>query len=203
MATEIYRLDNNVFEVIGLLEVGRKNYPRLIARELKLSHTFVNNILSRLYKERILERIKTGRTHQYTLRKTYQTKKMLIMVKCFQIMKIMKQSPAFRFIMEEINEKINGVVNDIDCILLFGSYATGDYKKDSDVDLFFITDLNEKVIKKKLEIVNLKYDVKTNAKFLSKKEFLNKKEDLLIKEVLEKGIPIYNAEEFYDIKWMS
>ena len=85
-------------------------------------------------------------------------------------------------ILEEITKKI-----DEKLIILFGSYAKGLAKKDSDIDIYIDT-LNSK-IKKNAEKINKKFSVKIG-------KYDNK--SLLIKEIEKSHVIVKGVEEFYE-----
>lgn len=69
-----------------------------------------------------------------------------------------------------INEFISGVNNILGKrakkIILYGSYARGDYNKNSDIDLMILTDLNEKEIEEyrdKLSDAAFEIELKNNV----------------------------------------
>ena len=72
-------------------------------------------------------------------------------------------------------------------IILFGSYAKGIPKEDSDIDIYIET--NDSKIKEDIEKINDLISVKT-GKF--------NPEDLLIKEIIKNHVIINKAEEYYE-----
>lgn len=63
-----------------------------------------------------------------------------------------------------INEFTNGIKrilgNRVKKIILYGSYARGDYNKESDLDIMILTDLTDKeIVNKRTEIWDFAYDI--------------------------------------------
>ena len=67
-----------------------------------------------------------------------------------------------------INEFTNNVKellgNRVKKIILYGSYARGDYKKNSDIDIMILTDLNfEEIEKYRDEISDIAFDIELDT----------------------------------------
>lgn len=69
-----------------------------------------------------------------------------------------------------INEFVKGVNeilgNRVKKIILYGSYARGDYNKSSDVDLMILTDLtDEEIVEYRDKIIDFAYDIEWDNNF--------------------------------------
>jgi len=79
-------------------------------------------------------------------------------------------------------------------VILFGSYARGDQNSDSDIDLFIISDTNEKFFERQASIRRLIRDLKKGIAVspivLTTVEVEARRQigDLFIEEILETGI---------------
>lgn len=107
-----------------------------------------------------------------------------------------------------VKEFLEIIPDGIFTIILFGSCAKKQEKKDSDIDLLIVFEeiepqdfrkmfektLKEKIISKSKEIIT-KFPF--SFVFTSKKDFFEQK-DYLIKEAKEKGFPIYNQQRYYN-----
>lgn len=64
-------------------------------------------------------------------------------------------------IINDLIEEITPILgNRINKIILYGSYARGDYKKNSDIDIMILTDFNDEEIVKYRELIwNITYDL--------------------------------------------
>ena len=72
-------------------------------------------------------------------------------------------------------------------VILFGSYAKGIAKKDSDIDVY--VDTTDKTLKRALQETHSKLSIKIGKFDIS---------DLLIKEIVKNHIVIKGVEEFYE-----
>lgn len=89
-------------------------------------------------------------------------------------------------------------------IVIFGSYATGNQKKTSDLDIAIIID-NEKINKKMEALANnasLKSRLQMDIHVISRQEMikmLTNKEENLGKQIARKHMAVYNHRIFYEI----
>lgn len=90
--------------------------------------------------------------------------------------------------------------DNIEFMFLFGSYVKGDFKQDSDIDLYIIGDIGEKELYKKIRNVEEGISREINYHTASKKEFKEKlRESFFHKEVVEQYKLILGKEdEFRD-----
>ena len=92
---------------------------------------------------------------------------------------------------KEIVEKLDDILKST--AILFGSYAKGIQKEDSDLDIFIVGKHDEDEIKE----IGHKYGVEINIKSYPKELFEKEiNEDILLKEVAESHIIIKDTEEF-------
>ena len=95
-----------------------------------------------------------------------------------------KKHLVIKEISEKIQPKINGAA------LIFGSYASGNNKEGSDLDILIIGKCNEKQI----DDISKTYNVETSIKIYPKLE-----EGILKKEALKNHIFIKNAEHIIEV----
>ena len=82
------------------------------------------------------------------------------------------------FVYKNIPEKINNIINEftksvnnllgdrVKKIILYGSYARGDYNEDSDIDIMILTDLNDEEISEyRRKIIDIAYDMEYDNDF--------------------------------------
>lgn len=97
--------------------------------------------------------------------------------------------------LEHILKKELGKTKGIDFVFLFGSYVKGDFKSDSDIDLYVIGGIEEKELYKKIKKVEEKINREINYHLSDKKEFEeNFKKSFFYKEILAKYILIIGDE---------
>ena len=168
-------------EIIAELLKGEK-HVRGIAKALNTNHMNISRKIKELSKENAVDfRIK-GKNKDYFLKKTGEAKTYVIMAENYKLLKIFAKYPALRAIIEKIqgNKKIK-------IAILFGSYAKGIEKKESDVDIYIET--IDKRIKHELEQIDSRLSIKI-GKF--------DKDSLLIKEIIKNHIILKGVEEYYD-----
>lgn len=83
---------------------------------------------------------------------------------------------------------------DADMIILFGSYATGDYRKDSDVDLLIIKKTDKPFHDRQVEArMLLRTKTPVDVFVFTPEEFeIAKQNNPLIKEAVETGTVVYS-----------
>jgi predicted nucleotidyltransferase len=64
-------------------------------------------------------------------------------------------------VIQDVINGINNLLGDrVKKIILYGSYARGDYDRNSDIDIMILTDLSEEeIIDKRVEIWDMVYDI--------------------------------------------
>lgn len=87
-------------------------------------------------------------------------------------------------------------------VIIFGSYAKGIQKEDSDLDLFIVGTYDEKKIKEASHKYGLDINIKSYPLHIFEKEI---RDDSLLKEVIENHILIKDAEGFVRrvVKWIK
>tara|TARA_Y100000310_G_scaffold184656_1_gene184788 strand:- start:57 stop:623 length:567 start_codon:yes stop_codon:yes gene_type:complete len=79
-------------------------------------------------------------------------------------------------------------------VVLFGSYAKGNYKKKSDIDLLFFEIVDEE--RKKIKEISRSYGVQINAVFMEFRELNFNSES--IKHIFKTGYPLTGETYFYN-----
>ena len=165
------------YEVILLL-LKQEMHGREIAKELKTSLTRIQSILTELRKINVLDYKIIGKNHIYFIKKNLIAKSLVLNAENYKLVKVLMKNPELEPIFQDITQK-----SKVNIILLFGSYAKGNAKKDSDIDIYIDT-INPK-IKEDNHLVSIK-----TGKF--------NPEDLLIKEIIKDHIIIKGGEEYYE-----
>lgn len=155
-----------------------------IAKKRKLNQKTVANFLNKLEDETILKSRFQGKNKLYSLNMDNKEiiKNFILTAENIRTINFYKQEPLIKEISEKIQNSIKGSA------VIFGSYAKGIQKKDSDLDILIIGKANEKEIDKISKMYNLEISLKIYPKI--------KKRDILIKEVIKDHIIIKNAERF-------
>lgn len=80
----------------------------------------------------------------------------------------MKQIPnKIRNIIDEFIKGVDEILgNRVKKVILYGSYARGDFNKDSDIDIMILTDLSDdEIVKYRSDIYGLAYDIEFDNNF--------------------------------------
>jgi len=164
------------------------NHIRSLAKLLGTNQTTIARKLDELYKENIVDYNQEGRNKVFFVKKTLEAKQFAYTVEAHKLLELLKKYPHLRRIIEAIKKD-----EYVKLAILFGSYAKGIAKKDSDIDIYL--DLKDKKIKGRVEAIDSKINVKIGN---------YNKESLLIKEieknhVIMKGVEIYyEKNKFFD-----
>lgn len=195
---EEYNINQTTLKILGLyLDDYKKSlHLREISRETKIDVKAIQLQLKKLEKINVLSSIIRGRNKDYQLNlNNITTKYYLVMAETFMSIIYLKRHFLIKKIVEEIENKVH------DPLILFGSFAKGTYTKDSDVDVFMISDkkINTSSITEATDMVGRKISLKST----SRQQFLEglRNNDPLIKEVVSNHIVLKGADEFSDIMW--
>jgi len=161
----VHNKNNLNLEVILML-LKNKAHLREIARALNESHSTILRKINELLKENVLDYKKEGKNKIFFIKNNLKAKK----------------HPELSIILEDIKKDFSKGM-----IILFGSYAKGIPKKDSDIDIYLETNNNN--IKTRVKETNSKLSIKI-GKFDTK--------SLLIKEIIKNHIIIRGLEDFYE-----
>lgn len=196
---EEYNITQTTLKILGLYTNNYKKslHLREIARETKVDVKAIQLQLKKLEKINILSSATKGRNKEYVLNlSNIITKYYLVMAEIFSSVIYLKKNFLIKKIITDLTNKVDGT------IILFGSFVKGGYTKESDVDLFIIT---EKKIDKNLatkigDLVNRDINIKSSNTI----QFLNglKKNDPLITEVISNHIVLKGADNLCDIVWL-
>src|SRR3989344_4959107 len=172
-------ITENTLKVLSLFTNGfdREYYIREVEKILKISPRTSQIILEDLENKGVLESKTKGKIKSYKLRINDLSKRYIIFVEQYKLILFMEKKLMIKEIIEKITPNIKGIG------IIFGSYAKGLEKEDSDLDIFIAGTYKKEEIKKisvnlGVEISVKCYPVKTFKKNLNK--------DVLLKEILRK-----------------
>jgi predicted nucleotidyltransferase len=167
---------------IILVLLKNKTHLREIARTISESHSTILRRINELLKENVLDYKKEGKNKIFFIKNNLKAKNYIYSAEIHRLNKLLKKNPELSIVFEDIKKDFkNGM------IILFGSYAKGIPKEDSDIDIYLET--NDNKIKNKIKAINSKLSVKI-GKFDIK--------SLLIKEIIKNHIIIRGLEDFYE-----
>lgn len=185
------RLHNYVEDVLGsrakvkiLRELFRYTTKSFTIRELAesikdISHTGVRKALGDLQGANLIKVEHHGQSNLINLNRESVVNDVLVTL-------FKEESETFyhKFILELKRSIPSGIVS----CAIFGSFARGTEKPDSDVDVLFITDSKElvhKFVEEKSHIFIRKYGNVISPYIMSRKEFVRKKNTPFVKGILE------------------
>src|SRR3989344_2729345 len=198
MIQKVNKLGEVHLKILSLYTKGyNKNYYiREIQKMLQISTRTALLTLEDLEKRTILTSTRRGKIKIYQIKPDITTREYFNLAETYKKINFLQQHLTIKTIIENIEAYIQGIA------LIFGSYAKGIEKKDSDLDLFIVGTCNTEKIN---EIADT-YGIKISTKQYPTKIFeKNLKEDILIKEVVENHIIIKGTEDFLNrvISWIK
>ncbi|MGK0209304.1 MAG: putative nucleotidyltransferase [Patescibacteria group bacterium] len=168
-------------EIVNNLR-NEQNHIRGLAKELGTNQTTIARKVKELEDENVIDYQMKGKNKTYHLKKTIEAMQYLYIVQHYNVIEIVKKYPILRSIIEEIQKEPK-----IDLAILFGSYAKQTAHNKSDIDIFIQT--QSKVIKKQIEQINSKLQVKMGA--LDNNTILGK-------EIQKNHIILKGSEQYYE-----
>jgi len=172
---------NMKLDIIELL-LRKENYVRSIARQLNESHSTILRKLNILKKENVLDSRSEGKNKIFFLKKNIIAKNYILKAESNKLIKLLQKHPELGIIFEEILKTTNEKL-----IVLFGSYAKGLEKKDSDIDIYIET--KSRNVKKLVEDLHSKLSVKIGSFDIKSP---------LIKEIMKDHVIIRGIEVFHE-----
>jgi len=173
--------NNLEFEIILVL-LKNKIHLREIARILNESHSTVLRKIKELVRENILDYKKEGKNKVFFIKDNLKAKGYIYSAEIYKLNKILKKHPELTIILEDIKKNFKKSM-----IILFGSYAKGNPRLNSDIDIYLETGDNK--IKNKLKELNSRLSIKIGKFDVN---------SLLIKEIIKNHIIVRGVEDFYE-----
>ncbi len=167
---------------IALLLLKGKSHIREIARKLNISHTMARHRLDALLKENVVDFATEGKNKAYSIKNTAEARAYAIMAEKYALVKTLHKYPELRGITDKLMTD-----NKIRLALIFGSYAKGIAKKDSDIDIYIETE--DTGIKKEIQLSDSRLSIKIGK---------YNKDSLLIKEIEKNHVILKGAELYYE-----
>jgi predicted nucleotidyltransferase len=173
---------NNLELEIVLVLLKNKTHLREIARTLNESHSTVLRKINELVKDNILDYKKEGKNKIFLIKNNLKAKNYVYSAEIHKLNILLRKHPELSIILEDIKKNFSKGM-----IILFGSYAKGIPKKESDIDIYLET--NDAKVRDKVKETNSKLSIKI-GKFDTN--------SLLIKEIIKNHIIIRGLEDFYE-----
>lgn len=173
---------NNLELGIVLILLRGNTHLRGISRLLAKPHSTILRSLNILVNDNIIDFKREGRNKVFYLKNNLQTRNYVFNAERYKLIKTIKQYPELGVIISEILKKCGERL-----IVIFGSYAKGTAKRDSDIDIY--VDTKNRKTKEEIKSINSRIMVKIGNFDL---------DSLLIKEIIKNHIIIKGVEEFYE-----
>lgn len=170
-----------IFEIILEL-LKNENHIRGMAKSLDINHMAIVRKIKELSKKNVVDCVQRGRNKVYSLKKNPEAKSFIFMAESYKLTRALQKYPYLRGIIEKIQKN-----KEIKLAILFGSYAKGIAKQESDIDIYIDTSSNK--LKSEIEKINTKSSIKIGK---------YDKSNLLIKEIGRNHIIIKGIEEYYE-----
>lgn len=183
------KINNTELSVLTLFTKGydKEYYIREVTRMLKVSPRTALLTLAKLEKRSILESKIKGKIKLYSIRKSGLSREFMVLTEQYKKVRFLEKNPLIREILEKADIFMKGTV------IVFGTYAKGTQKEDSDLDLFIAGRYDERMIKQ----FGKKYGTDVNVKSYPPNIFEKKiGEDILLKEIAENHVIIKGVEVF-------
>lgn len=189
MKKKTLELSENQFRILDLFTKGfdKSYYVRQVGVLLDIGPRTAQLNLEALEQRGVLESEIKGKIKTYILRKNAITKEYLKFAEIFKSIRFLEKDETIREIIGKLSYFIDGIG------IVFGSYAKGSQKPDSDIDIFVIGSYNQEEVEKLSKLYSIAIGVKNYPLTLFKKEVTK---DFLIKEMLNNHIVFQGVEEF-------
>jgi len=171
-----------------------------IAKTLNETYSFVNRVVNKLIKDKVIIKEKIGKACLCSL--NLKSDKAIALLHLNEVNKteeFYKKNKEMKLILEDFIEKLKTKFKEnIISVVLFGSYAKGTATKESDIDILIIC-------KKKIEITSIiretyaQYEKEIVSILMSLTEFKKQKEKPIIKEIVRYHYILFGFEEFIKI----
>lgn len=175
-------MEQNIsFEILIALIRGPM-HARALAKKLGINHMAVVRALKKLVSENALDFRTEGKNKVYFPKKSLEARNYAIMAEMYKLNKVLKKYPELRGVIDNIQK--NAYVG---LAVLFGSYAKGIARKDSDIDIFIET--KNRKLKQDVELLNSKMSIKIGG---------YDRDNLLIREIEKNHVILKGAEKYYE-----
>lgn len=193
----VIKVNNTDLRILSLFTKGydKEFYIREVERLLKVSSRTALKTMAKLEKIGILESKKKGKIKTYSIRKTTVSREFFLLAEQYKKIQFLEENPLIKEVLEKADAFMKGIV------IIFGSYAKGTQKEDSDLDLFIVGTYDKKEIKNAGKKYGIDINIKSYPLQLFEKGI---HDDILLKEINKNHILIKDAEGFVRrvVKWI-
>jgi len=159
-------------------------HVRLLAKQIRVSGMQASRLLRDLQRQLLVDYFREGRNKVYFLRNTAEARSALLAAEHHELIALLQKYPLLRDVINHVQADKN-----IKLALIFGSYAKGIAKEQSDIDIFIQT--NDTHYREQLKLVDSKSSVKIGRLSAS---------GPLVNEIDKNHVIIKGVEEYYATK---
>lgn len=186
MLTKVNDVDLRILSLFTK-SYNKEYYIREVEKLLWISSRTALVTLAKLEKKGILESKIRGKIKTYSIKKSGLSREYFVLTEQYKKIQFLEKNHLIKEVLEKAEDYMHGMV------IVFGSYAKGLQKNDSDLDIFIVGKYDEDKIKE----VGKNYGIDINIKWYPMKIFEKEiNTDILLKEVIENHIIIKGVEGF-------
>ena len=194
----VTKVNDTDLKVLSLFTKGydKGYYIREVEKLLNVSSRTALVTLAKLEEKGILKSETKGKIKTYSIKKSTLSREFFVITEQYKKIQFLEDNHLIKEVLDKTDEFMQGIV------IIFGSFAKGIQKDDSDLDLFVVGKYDEDKIKE----VGKKYGIDINIKSYPRKIFEKElHDDILLKEILDNHILITNIERFVRgvVKWIK
>ena len=169
-------ITENHLRVLSLFTEGfdRSFYIREVQRVLRISPRTAQIMLSDLESRGIIESKRQGKIVSYSLRRNYIAQRFLVFCEQYKTISFLNENSIINEIVEKITPQIDGIG------VIFGSYAKGTNRPESDLDIFVVGKYNQKEIERASQMYGIDISVKCYPMNAFREDL---RKDILVKEL--------------------
>jgi uncharacterized protein len=178
-----------------LEDLSKSFHLREIARTIGKSHVSLIPHLREFVKEKILIVNQMGKNKVYSLNlSNYLVSDYLVVIEKIKAISFIENNSLLKKFYREFSDlKVD--------LVLFGSFARGDFNSESDVDFLVIGKLSSS-LRKRIKDFGLSYSREFHLTIISEEEFYSfEKENPLVVEVLKNHVIFSGVEKFMRERW--
>lgn len=192
-----YNITQTTLRVMGLYANDYKKslHIREIARKTSVDVKSIQIQLQKLENLNVLSSIRRGKNKEFSLNRDVVTRYYLVMAECFATVVYLKKHFLIKKMLAEMEPHIGGA------IILFGSHAKGTSTRQSDIDLFVLSDkkVDRKIVLRASDMINREISVKSSGR----QQFQDRlrANDPLAREIVSNHVILRGADEFCQMMW--
>jgi hypothetical protein len=195
---EEYNINQTTLAILALYRGNyrRACYLREIARDVGIDVKAVQLQVKRLERLNILASTRRGRITEYRLNlANVLTRYFLVLAEAFATAEYLAKNFAIKKLVNELGDAIDGG------LILFGSFARGQARRESDIDAMVITEkrVNRNAFENAGELIGRNVSVKA----ASPRQFLGglREGDPLVREVAANHVVLKGIDQFCELMW--